>query len=99
MTTDLLVALAAMAAVSYACRVGGFLLMRFVSLDSPRVRAWLDGIPISIMGALLAPALLKGGPPEWLGFAVAGGTYKATGSDIGATIAAVAAVALARAYL
>jgi len=99
MTPDLAIALAVMAAVSYACRIGGFMAMRFVPLRAPRVRAWLNGIPIAIMGSLLAPALLKGGPAEWLGFAVAGGTYKATGNDIAAVAASVAAVALVRTQL
>ncbi len=99
MTRDVAIALAVMAAVSYACRISGFVLMRFLPIDAPRMRAWLGGIPIAIMGALLAPALLKGGPAEWIGFAVAGGTYRATGSDIAAVAAAVLAVALVRTQL
>jgi uncharacterized membrane protein len=98
-TPELLVALLVMAAVSYACRVSGFVMMRFVPLNAPRVRAWINGIPVSIMGALLAPALLKGGPAEWLGFVVAGGVFKATGNDIAAVVAAVVAVAITRALL
>lgn len=95
MTPDLVVALLAMGAVSYACRAGGFWAMRFVRL-SGRVRAWLNGIPIAVMGAVLAPAIYRGGPAEWLGFAVTVGLMKATGSDLLAVGAGVAVVALAR---
>ncbi|MCC7049863.1 MAG: AzlD domain-containing protein [Alphaproteobacteria bacterium] len=97
MTPEILLALLAMAGVSYACRAGGFLMMRFVSLSSRRVRAWLNGIPIAIMGSILAPTLAKGGPAEWLGFAVAAIAMKATGSDLVAVAAAVFAVAVTRA--
>ena len=97
MTREIWIALIVMGTVSYACRAGGFLAMRYVPLRSRRVRAWLNGIPISIMGAVLAPAVLEGGPPEWLGCLVAGGMFKATGSDIAAVAGAVMAVAVARA--
>lgn len=99
MTPETLAALLAMAGVSYACRAGGFLMMRFVSLNSRRVRAWLNGIPIAIMGSILAPTLVKGGPAEWLGFAVAVIAMKATGSDLAAAAAGVAVVALVRGFL
>jgi uncharacterized membrane protein len=85
-----------MGAVSYACRAGGFAMMHYLPLASRRVRAWLNGIPIAIMGSLLAPALLKGGPAEWLGFATSAIVYKTTGSDIAAVAAGVAAVATMR---
>ena len=99
MTAETLVALLVMGAVSFACRAGGYVMMRFVPLSSRRVKAWIGGIPIAIMGSLLAPALLKGGPAEWLGFAVAGVAFKTTGNDIVAVAAAVATVALARTQL
>ena len=51
---------------SLACRLGGFFLMRYVSI-TPRVDAWLRAIPIALIGAILGPIAVNGGPPEWLG--------------------------------
>jgi len=98
MSSEALVAVLGMAVVSYACRAGGFWVMRYVPL-SGRVRAWLNGIPMAIMGAVLAPAAVKGGPPEWLGLAVTFLAMKTTGNDLLAVAAGVAVVAVARAYL
>jgi uncharacterized membrane protein len=89
-------AILGMAAVCYACRIGGFWAMRYVPL-SPGVRAWLAGIPMAVMGAVLAPALARGGPAEWAGLAVTFVAMKATGNDILAVLAAVATVGLVRA--
>ena len=40
--------------------------MRYVAL-TPRVDAWLRAIPIALVGAILGPVAVNGGPPEWLG--------------------------------
>lgn len=95
---DVLVAILAMAAVTFACRAGGFVLMRFVAL-TPRVRAWLRAIPIALMGAILAPIAVHGGIPEWLGLAVAATAMRFSGSELLATVAAMAVVAGGRALL
>ena len=50
--------------------LGGFFLMRYVSI-TPRVEAWLRAIPIALIGAILGPIAVNGGPPEWLGLAAA----------------------------
>src|SRR4051812_38093793 len=92
---EILGAIFAMGVVSYACRAGGFFLMRYVSL-TPRVQAWLQAIPISIVGAILGPVAFNGGPPEWAGFAVAILLMWWTEQDFLGVFGAIAAVALVR---
>jgi uncharacterized membrane protein len=96
MAPDVLLAILLMGIASYACRAGGFFLMRFVAL-TPRVEAWLSAIPIALIGAIVGPAAVKGGPPEWLGLAAAVGLMRFTGNDFVSAIGAVAVVAVARA--
>lgn len=98
MVSSTAIAILGMALVSYACRIGGFWAMRYVPL-SGRVRAWLSGIPMAVMGAVLAPAALRGGPPEWAGFVVTFAAMKFTGNDLVAVGAGILVVALGRAYL
>lgn len=98
MRADVLTAIALMGVASYACRVGGYFMMRYVAI-TPRVEAWLNAIPISLMGAILGPAALRGGPAEWLGLVVTLGVMRATGRDFVSVFAGVATVAVARAAL
>lgn len=93
---DVLLAILMMGLASYACRVGGYWLMRYVAL-TPQVEAWLGAIPIALMGAILGPIAAKGGPPEWLGLATAIGVMKTTGNDFLSAAAAVFVVAATRA--
>jgi uncharacterized membrane protein len=93
---DVLLAILLMGIASYACRAGGFFLMRFVAL-TPRVEAWLSAIPIALIGAIVGPVAVKGGPPEWLGLGAAVGLMRFTGNDFISAIGAVAVVAIARA--
>jgi uncharacterized membrane protein len=95
---DVVLAIFVVGLVSYACRAGGFLLMRYVR-PTPRVEAWLGSIPIAIVGAVLGPIAANGGPPEWAGLAVAALVMRATRSDFASIVAALAAVALSRALL
>lgn len=83
---------------TYACRAGGFFLMRYVTI-TPRVEAWLRSIPIALIGALLGPIAVNGGPPEWLGLVAAIGLMYFTSNEFFSAIAACAIVALARAAL
>lgn len=96
---DFLLALAAMAAASYACRLGGFVAMRFVTV-TPRLDAALRAVPLSVMLGIAAPALAdRGGPSEWIGLAAVVLAMRLTRNDPLAAIIGVAAVALARALL
>ena len=93
---DVLLAILLMGIASFACRAGGFFLMRFVAL-TPRVEAWLSAIPIALIGAIVGPVAVKGGPAEWLGLATAVGLMRFTGNDFISAIGAVAVVAIVRA--
>jgi uncharacterized membrane protein len=83
---------------SLACRFSGFFLMRYVSI-TPRVEAWLRAIPIALVGAVLGPIAVNGGPPEWLGLAAAIGLMHFTANEFAATVGACAAVAIMRAAM
>ena len=96
MRADVLAAILLMGLSSYACRVGGYFLMRYVAM-TPRVEAWLRAIPIALIGAILGPVAANGGPPEWLGLAAAIGVMRATGNEFLSAVAAMAAVAAMRA--
>ncbi len=89
---DVAIAIATMCLASYLCRLGGYFLMRYVRI-TPRVEAWLRAIPVALMGAVLTPVAVRGGPPEWAGLAVALGMMRATGNDFLSAIMAIAAVA------
>jgi len=53
-------AIAAMAAVTYAIRVGGFWLMGYVPLTR-RVRSILNALPGSVVVAVILPLAVRGG--------------------------------------
>ena len=93
---DFILALLAMAAASFACRAGGFLLMRFVRITA-RLQAALRAIPFCVMIGIVAPAALRAGPAEWLGLAVIALAMKLTANDVLSALLGVAAVAAARA--
>ena len=95
---EVLQAILLLGLASLACRLGGFFLMRYVSI-TPRVEAWLRAIPIALIGAVLGPAAVNGGPPEWLGIVAAIGLMYVTANEFVAVIGGCAAVALVRAAL
>ncbi len=88
--------IAAMAVAAYLTRISGFFLMRFVAV-TPRVEAWLKALPLAIMGAILAPIALHGGPAEYAGFAATIAMFFWRRNDILAAVAGMATVALLRA--
>lgn len=87
---------AAMAIAAYLTRIAGFFLMSFVSV-TPRVEAWLKALPLAIMGSILAPIALHGGPAEYAGFAATVAVFLWRRNDILAAVAGMAAVAAMRA--
>ncbi|MGH8249756.1 MAG: AzlD family protein [Steroidobacteraceae bacterium] len=95
---EALAAILLMGLASYACRVGGYFLMRYVAV-TPRVEAWLRAIPIALVGAILGPVAVNGGPAEWLGLATAILLMRLTGNDFISVLASMAAVAVMRAVL
>jgi uncharacterized membrane protein len=92
---DVATAILAMCVASQLCRLGGFFLMRYVRI-TPRVEAWLNAIPIALMGAVLGPVAVKGGPPEWAGLVFALGAMRLTGNDFFSAIGAMFVVAALR---
>lgn len=58
-----LAAILGMAVATYATRVGGLWLMRYVT-PSPRVEAWLRNIPGAVLVSIVAPSALAGGPAD-----------------------------------
>jgi uncharacterized membrane protein len=95
---DILIAIALIGAVSLVCRFGGFFLMRYVAI-TPRVEAWLRAMPVALVGAIIGPVAAKGGPPEWLGLAVAAGLMRWIGNEFVGCVGGIATVAIARAML
>lgn len=66
---DSLMAIAAMAIVTYAFRGGGYWLMGRVNL-SPRMEAGLAYLPGAVITALVVPSMLEAGVPGVFGVAV-----------------------------
>ena len=96
--TGFLLAVAAMACASYACRLAGFALMRFVPV-TPRVEAALKAIPLGVMIGIVAPAVAAGKLPEIVGLVAVGVAMKLTRNDLAAAVSGAAAVALCRLLL
>lgn len=94
--SEALLAIAAMGVASFACRAGGFIAMRLVAV-TPRVEAWLKAVPVALIGAILGPVALRGGPAEWLGLAAAVVAMRVVGHDLAACVVGIAVVAGARA--
>jgi uncharacterized membrane protein len=90
-----LLALLGMGLASFACRIGGFLLMGYVTI-TPRVEAALKAIPISVMVGIVTPAATSGKLPELLGLLAVGGAMKLLRNDLAAAVAGAVTVALAR---
>ena len=93
---DVLLAILLLGVASYACRAGGFFLMRYVVI-TPRVETCLRAIPVALVGAILGPVAARGGPPEWAGLAFVLLGMRFTGNELVSTITAVAVVAGGRA--
>lgn len=92
---ELLPLLLALALASFACRAGGFWLMRFVNV-TPRVQSALSAAPLAVMIGIVAPVAAKGNLPEIAGLMVTGLVMRATGRDLLAALAGVAVVAAGR---
>jgi uncharacterized membrane protein len=87
--------MAALALAAYACRAGGFWLMRFFSV-TPRLEAALRAAPLAVMVGVVTPAALHGGLAELGGLASVVLVMRALGNDLVATLTGVVTVALLR---
>lgn len=92
----LLPLLVAMAAASFACRAGGFWLMRFVPV-TPRLQAALRATPLAVMVGIVAPAAARGNAAELAALVLVAAIVRRTNNDLLAAIAGVAVVAGLRA--
>jgi branched-subunit amino acid transport protein len=96
--TDVLLAILAMAAVTYACRAGGYAVLRVVR--PPRyVEAMLRHLPGTLFVAYVAPPLVAGALPAWAGAAAVVAVQLATRNLGLAICAGVAGVWAAQAAL
>jgi uncharacterized membrane protein len=66
--TQTVLAILAMGAVTYATRLAGWLLLRHAR-PTGRLAAGLDALPGAVLVAVIAPIIVQGGPPEWIGTA------------------------------
>ena len=93
-----IVAILAMAAVTYAMRAGGFWLMAYVPLTA-RLRRVLEALPGAVVVATVLPIAVREGLPALLAIAAAGATMVVRRNDFLAVIAGMAVAALARLWL
>lgn len=95
MSPDALLAIAGMAAVTMAIRMGGLLIASRLPTDG-FAAIWLRHLPGAVLAALVAPAIANGGPAEWLAAAVATATFLITRSLLATMTAGILAVYLLR---
>jgi uncharacterized membrane protein len=92
------IAILAMGVAAALPRIGGLLLVRSIG-PSPLMEAWLRHVPTAMFAAICAPALVKGGPPEWIAGAVTLIAARLGGNLAVTLIAAIGTVAGLRAIL
>lgn len=92
---DFLLTIGALALVAYGCRVGGYLMMRFVRA-TPRVQAALAAVPLAAMIGIVTPTMMSGRIPEAAGLVMVAIVMRLTGSELAAAVAGTAVVALGR---
>ncbi|HWM82718.1 MAG TPA: AzlD domain-containing protein [Pseudolabrys sp.] len=90
------ITIAAMTAVTFAIRAGGFLLMQWVPV-TPRLRAMLDALPGAVIAATVLPLVLRDGISAMLAVVVALAVMAASRNDFIAVTCGIGAVVLARA--
>jgi uncharacterized membrane protein len=93
--TDFLVAVAALAVVSFLCRAGGFMMMRYVKITA-RIESALKAVPLAVMIGIVMPAATAGRAPELAALVAVGIVMKLTGNDLLAALAGLLVVAIAR---
>ncbi|MEQ1770980.1 MAG: AzlD domain-containing protein [Devosia sp.] len=59
MNTETVLAIVAMAVATYATRIGGMLLGSYLPREG-RIRQALDALPVAVLTAVVAPAILSG---------------------------------------
>jgi uncharacterized membrane protein len=92
---EALVAILAMAAVTFAIRAGGFLLASRLP-STGFVASWMKHLPGAVLAALVAPAILAGGMAEAIAAAATAVIYIVSRNLFAAMAGGVLAVYLAR---
>ncbi len=98
LSVDVPTGLLIMALVTYATRIGGFLIMVWIPL-SPRVERFLDALSGSVMVALVLPMALSGDLAIKLAIAIAAVTMLITRNVVAAISASLLAAFLLRSLL
>lgn len=93
-----LLVILAMALLTFATRIGGFWIMRFMRV-TPALEAFLRYLSGSVLVAILAPAVLAGGAAALLATAVAVAIAARTRNVLLAMTGGVSAAAILRAVL
>lgn len=101
MSTDLgaagiWLAIAAMAAVTFAIRAGGFFLMGYVPL-TPRVRSIFNALPGAVVMAIVLPLVVRNGLPAWAAVVASIAVMVLRRNDMLAVVCGMGAAALIRA--
>jgi len=91
-------AILAMAAATFGCRIGGYLVMRFVPI-TPFVERVLRDLPGALFVAILVPQAVAGGAAIMAGIAVTAAVMWVWGQDLPAILGGTATVALWRALV
>jgi uncharacterized membrane protein len=92
---DFLIAVAALAVVSFLCRAGGFMMMRFVRI-TPRIESALKAVPLAVMIGIVMPAAAAGRAPELVALAAVAVTMKLWGNELLAALTGLVVVAAGR---
>lgn len=98
MTLEALLAILGMAAVTYAIRAGGLLVANRLPKDG-FVSRWMTHVPGAVLAALIAPAVMRGGPAEAMAAAATALAYVLSRNLFAAMAGGVLAVYLARLVL
>ena len=93
---DVMLAIAAMTAVTLSLRLGGYFLMSYVTVTA-RVRRMLDALPGSVIAAAVLPVALQGGAVAIAAVVLAMLAMSRSRSDIVASVVGVGTAALLRA--
>jgi uncharacterized membrane protein len=98
MSTEVLIAIIGMAAATFAIRAGGLLLADRLPATG-FVAAWMRHIPGAVLAALIAPAIVGGGPAELLAAIITTLAYLLARNLLLAMVVGVGAVFLLRLLL
>lgn len=91
-------AIAAMALITFLCRIGGLVLMSHVRI-TPRIERGLRALPGSIIVATILPAALDSGWPAFAALSAAVAVMATTRIDILGLAAGLGALSVIRAFL